>query len=296
MLPVDLSGFSSFRGGFAREHPLAPLTTWRIGGPAELYVEPADVDDVVVAVEALRASGVPYRVLGGGSNLLISDRGVRGAVISLARLNRIDVLEGVVVTGAGALLHQVVSRAADAGAAGLEALAGIPGRIGGAIFGNAGSRYGAIGDVTLAVDVLTPDGECECLVPPAGFFEYRRSRIGDRIVLAAHLATDAGDPITLRARQQVLLRERLGSQPGWVGNAGCVFKNPAGRSAGQMIDDAGFKSEREGGIVVSPRHANFFENAGGGTADDVDRLVNRVRDAVHRAHGVELEMEVKRWR
>jgi len=293
MLPAGF--WKRFRGGAAREHRLAPLTTWRLGGPAELYLEPADVEEVAATVQALRAAGVPYRVLGGGSNLLVSDRGVRGA-LSLARLDRIELRRDVVLAGAGAPLHRVVSRAADAGAAGLVALAGIPGRLGGAVFGNAGSRYGAVGDVTLALDVLTPEGECATIVPGPGFFSYRRSKVGDRVVLAAHLAAEAGDPVALRARQKELLRERLGSQPGWVGNAGCVFKNPDGGSAGRLIDEAGLKGAREGGIFVSPRHANFFENDGSGTADDVERLVDRVRDGVRRVHGVELEMEVKQWR
>lgn len=279
----------------AEERPLAPLTTFRIGGPAQIFLEPENVDELAEAIANLRRGGIPWRVLGGGSNLLVADKGVRGAVVSLSRLAAVRRSDRLLEVDAGARLIEVVRIAASAGLGGFEGLAGIPGRVGGAVFGNAGSRYGAIGDLVVALDLMEPDGKLRRVVPHAGFFRYRGSDVGDRIVVRALLAGSEADPRLLRAKVRDLLRERKASQPGWVGNAGCIFKNPPGHAAGRLIDAAGLKGLRAGGIFVSERHANFFENDGTGTASDVLRLVDAVRDRVRKAHGVELEMEVRRW-
>lgn len=279
----------------AEERPLAPLTTFRIGGPAEVYVEPENADELAEAIANLRRAGIPWRVLGGGSNLLVSDKGVRGAVLSLARLAGIRRTGMLVEADAGARLIEVVRTAASAGIAGFESLAGIPGRVGGAIFGNAGSRYGAIGDLVVALDLMEPDGTLRRIVPDPGFFRYRASDVGDRVVVRALLAGSEADPRLLRSKVRDLVRERKTSQPGWVGNAGCIFKNPPGHAAGKLIDLAGCKGLRVGGVFVSPRHANFFENDGTGTSADVLRLVDEVCERVRKASGVELEMEVRRW-
>ena len=293
MLPA--SWRRRFEQRAADERPLAPLTTFRIGGPAELFLEPSNVDELAETVALLRKSGIPYRVLGGGSNLLVSDKGVRGAVVSLGRLSSIRRAGGLLEVDAGARLLEVVRIAASAGLKGFENLAGIPGRVGGAVFGNAGSRYGAIGDLVVSLDLMEPDGELSRVVPGPSFFRYRGSDVGERIVVRALLAGGDADPRLLRTRVRELVRERKKSQPGWVGNAGCVFKNPKGDAAGRLIDAAGCKGLRSGDAVVSERHANFIENAGKATASDVLRLVDLVRDRVRRSFGVELELEVRRW-
>jgi UDP-N-acetylmuramate dehydrogenase len=293
MLPAGWHRRFEHRAG--EERPLAPLTTFRIGGPAQIYVEPQSVEELAEAMAGLGRAGIPWRVLGGGSNLLVADKGVRGAVVSLARLSAVRRSERLVEVEAGARLIEVVRIAASAGLQGFENLAGIPGRVGGAVFGNAGSRYGAIGDLVVALDLMRRDGGIERVVPGAGFFRYRGSDVGDRIVVRALLAGREADPRLLRAKVRELVRERKTSQPGWVGNAGCIFKNPPGQAAGRLIDAAGCKGLRVGGVFVSPRHANFFENDGTGTASDVLLLVDAVRDRVRKAHGVELEMEVRRW-
>jgi UDP-N-acetylmuramate dehydrogenase len=279
----------------AEERPLAPLTTFRIGGPAELFVEPENIGELAEAIANLERGGIPWRVLGGGSNLLVADRGVRGAVVSLARLSAVRRCDSILEVDAGARLIEVVRIAASAGLKGFENLAGIPGRVGGAVFGNAGSRYGAIGDLVVALDLMEKDGSLLRVVPEAGFFRYRASEVKDRIVVRALLAGTEADPRLLRAKVRELVRERKTSQPGWVGNAGCIFKNPPGHAAGRLIDAAGCKGLRVGGVFVSQRHANFFENDGKGTASDVLKLVDAVCDRVRKAHGVELEMEVRRW-
>lgn len=294
MLPADW--LRRFRGLCATERPLAPLTTWGLGGPAQLFVEPSDTDELVETVDLFRRLGVPYRVLGGGSNLLVSDRGVSGAVLSLARIARIEAQDDrTIVAEAGARLHQVVGFAARRGLSGLERLVGIPGRVGGAVYGNSGSKYGAIGDVVSALDLLEPDGTLVHVVPNEFFFRYRGSNVGNAVVVRAYLAVGAGEPGLLRARIRELISERRRSQPGWIGNAGCVFRNPPGASAGRLIDEAGGKQMRVGGIAVSPIHANFFVNEGGGTEGEVQRLVHRVRERVRQVHGIELEWEVRRW-
>jgi UDP-N-acetylmuramate dehydrogenase len=277
------------------ERLLAPLTTWRIGGPAEFYLEPQNVEELAETVALLRKSGIPCRILGGGSNLLIADKGVRGAVVSLSRLCTVRRGEGLLEVEAGARLLEVVRIAATSGLSGFENLAGIPGRVGGAVFGNAGSRFGAIGDLVVSLDLMEPDGELRHVVPGPGFFRYRSSDVGERIVVRALLAGGDADPRLLRARVRDLVKERRASQPGWVGNAGCVFKNPKGAAAGRLIDAAGCKGLRSGDAFVSSRHANFFENGGKAAASDILRLVDLVRDRVRKAFGVDLEMEVRRW-
>jgi UDP-N-acetylmuramate dehydrogenase len=293
MLPANWR--RRFEDRAADERPLAPLTTWRIGGPAQLYLEPRNAEELAETVALLRRSGIPFRVLGGGSNLLVSDKGVRGAVVSLSRLSAVRRAEGVLEVEAGARLLEVVRIAATLGLSGFENLAGIPGRVGGAVFGNAGSRYGAIGDLVISLDLMEADGELRRVVPGPSFFRYRGSDVGERIVVRALLAGGEADPRLLRARVRELVQERKRSQPGWVGNAGCVFKNPKGDAAGRLIDAAGCKGLRSGDAFVSARHANFFENGGKATASDVLRLVDLVRDRVRTAHGVDLELEVRRW-
>ena len=293
MLPADW--LRPFEGRVRREVPLAPFTTWRLGGPAELLLEPETVDDLVDMTRALWRSGVPCRLLGGGSNLLVSDRGVRGAVLTLRRLRTVTREQDSLMVEAGAHLHWVVRHAARAGLSGVEPLAGIPGCVGGAVFGNAGGRYGDIGRIVDSLDLLEPDGTLTRVQPGPRFFRYRQSSVGNRIVVRARLALMPADPASVLARTRAIERERRGTQPGWIGNAGCVFKNPEGDSAGRLIDSADCKGLREGGIEVSRVHANFFENGGEGSADAVRRLVDRVRDRVRRLHGFELEMEVRAW-
>ncbi|MHC4940742.1 MAG: UDP-N-acetylmuramate dehydrogenase [Planctomycetota bacterium] len=275
---------------------LAPLTTWRIGGPAELFVEPRTREELAEVVTALHKSGQPWRMLGGGSNLLVSDRGVPDAVLSLGKLYDIGIEGHELTAEAGAPLHRVVLCAAAAGLTGAEPLAGIPGNIGGAVFGNAGGRHGDIGSLVCELELMRPDGTREIVSPDRDFFRYRRSAVGDRIVIAATLRLMPSEAGRVRDRTQEIICERRAAQPGWVGNAGCVFKNPDGDSAGRLIEASGCKEERAGGIIVSPIHANFFENPERvGTSDDVLRLVDRVRARVEERFGVELAWEVRRW-
>jgi len=294
MLPADWRTRSD--GPCHPDRPLAPLTTWRIGGEAELYVEPRTREELSAVLVALWRGGQPWRMLGGGSNLLVSDRGVRDVVLSLRQVRSIEVVGERIVVDAGVALHALVRRAARAGLSGVEPLAGIPGQLGGAVFGNAGGKHGDIGSLITELDLMAPDGTRSRIVPGPGFFRYRKSLIGDRIVVGAILRLATADVREVTRETRRIIRARRASQPGWVGNAGCVFRNPAGDNAGRLIDAAGCKSMRAGGIIVSPVHANFFENPeGSGTADDVLRLVDRVRGRVAAVHGFDLQWEVRRW-
>ena len=293
MLPA--SWLKPFEGCYAREVPLSRWTTWRIGGPAELLLQPTSVAGLASMVSELWRAGVPWRLIGGGSNLLVADRGVRGAVISLRHLRRVQRAGPRVVAEAGAQLHGLVRFAERQGLTGAEPLAGIPGHVGGAVFGNAGGRYGAIASLVRSLDLVEPDGTLVSVAPGHDFFAYRRSRVGDRIVVRVHLELEPSETRAVRGRGSAIRQERADTQPGWIGNAGCVFKNPARDSAGRLIDAAGCKGLREGGVEVSRIHANFFENHGRAQEADVLRLVDRVRERVRAVHGVELDMEVRRW-
>ncbi len=294
MLPVNWRKRSD--GPALTEVPLAPMTSWRIGGTADLFVAPRSPAELAAVLGDLWRTGQPWRVLGGGSNLLIGDRGVRDVVLHLGKLDAVSIVGNRLRAEAGAALHGVVRVAANAGLSGAECLAGIPGNIGGAVFGNAGGRYGAIGPLVCELELVAPDGTRETVVPGADFFRYRKSAIADRIVAAVTMQLVPTDVRRVQSRTRSIREERRVTQPGWVGNAGCVFKNPEGHSAGRLIDSSGGKDLSHGGIVVSRIHANFFDNPDlNGTADDVCHLVDKVRTQVRRHHGVELEWEVRRW-
>ena len=276
--------------------PLAPKTSWRIGGTADLFVTPRSPAELAAVLRDLWRTGQPWLVLGGGSNLLIADRGVSEVVLNLGKLSAISIDGDRLRAEAGAELMDLVQAAGKADLSGAEPLAGIPGNVGGAVFGNAGGRYGAIGPLVCELELVSRDGTRETVVPGPEFFRYRKSAIGDRIVVAATLQLSSAQVGEARGRAQSIFRERAASQPRWIGNAGCVFKNPEGDSAGRLIDSCGGKDLSHGGIVVSPIHANFFENPDlNGTSEDVCHLVDKVRAQVRRVHGVELEWEVRRW-
>jgi len=267
------------------EEPLAPYTTMKVGGPADFLIEPRDEQELALVVRAARECDVPLRLLGSGANLLVRDEGVRGAVVRLARLNRRDGLR----VQAGYNLARLVKETVHEGLAGLEALAGVPAAVGGAVRMNAGGRHGEIADCVRTVDVMSPDGEIRTLSKAEVGFRYRGTDLGDSIVLAAgfELRPDPG----VRERYDAILGDKKRTQPLGSRNAGCMFKNPPGNHAGRLIDAWGLKGERVGAAHVSRKHANFIVNEGGATASDVLRLVDLVRSRVP----VPLELEVLVW-
>ena len=288
-----------------REEPLGPRTTLRVGGAARLFLDPADPAALAAALRLLRTAGVPFFPLGRGSNLLVPDEGVDGVVIALegpAWSAFTPGGDGTVWTGAGLRLKQLCGLATKAGLAGFEFLEGIPGTVGGALRMNAGAMGGWMFDRVEEVELMSPEGEIARLPRAAFHVDYRHCReLRDAIALGARLrsgATAAAPAEDIARQIDVYRRKRQESQPREA-SAGCMFKNPAGDSAGRLIDQCGLKGLREGAAEVSPIHANFIVNHGGASAADVLALVRRVRATVRAQKGVELQPEVllfgRRW-
>lgn len=276
--------------------PLADYSHLRIGGPAELFVEPFVETDVGLVVRSCRELGVALHVLGGGSNVLVGDAGVRGVVLFLGALNRV-VRDGARLSaGAGVALAALMRNARELGLAGLECLAGIPAMVGGAVAMNAGTREGETFDRIESLTVVDGDGEIRELGADALDPRYRDGGLGERIVLQATFALEPDDPKAIRSRFESYLKYRNSTQPASERSVGCVFKNPPGDAAGRLIEVAGCKLWQRGDVQVSSRHANYFVNLGGGTCDDFLRLMADVRERVAQESGVELLPEVKIWR
>ena len=289
---------AGFRGELQPEQPLAPCTTWRIGGPAELLASPVDAEDLRVAVGWAAGGGIPWRVMGNGSNLLIRDEGVRGLVLRVRRvLDDVRGEDDEVVAGAGASFPSVARWTASRGLAGLEFGAGIPGTVGGAIVMNAGWHEFETGNHVFGVSFLNDDGVIEERPHASCGFGYRTSAFRGRrgVVLSATFHLARGDAEEIGKRLEGFAASRKANQPTELPSCGSVFLKPPGDFAGRLIEEAGLKGLRVGGIEVSIKHANFFVNRGNGTAHDVLRLVERVEHEVERKLGVRLEREFEVW-
>lgn len=291
-------GAAGFQGTLEREAPLAELTTWRIGGPAELLATPRHREDLARAVRWAAGAGVAWRILGNGSNLLVRDAGVRGLVLRVRKVLDEVAIEGRrIVAGAGALFPGVANRAAAAGLAGIEFGAGIPGTIGGAAIMNAGWHEHELASHVAAVELLEHGDRVVTLDREACAFRYRGSRLRDGrgVVLSVTLELEPGDPGAIRTKLQGFADSRRENQPTELPSCGSVFLKPPGDFAGRLIDAAGLKGTREGAIEVSTLHANFFVNRGGGTAADALRLVERVEREIRERFGVTLVREFELW-
>ena len=280
-----------------REVPMAGLTSVGIGGPAEWLVLPAEGARVPALLRDLHAEGERVRFLGNGTNLLVGDAGVRGVVLSVARLRGEPRFEGTRGrVQAGASLPHLVRSAVALGLRGIEFAEGIPGSVGGAAVMNAGAYGGDMGKILRRVWIASPDGRLRERVVRPEEFGYRRSPLGEELVLEAEIELSEDDPERLREEVRALRARRLASQPVGRRSMGCVFQNPAGASAGRLIDEAGLKGARRGGAVVSGRHGNYLLNTGGATAEDFLALLEEVREAVFRRTGILLREEIRVWR
>jgi UDP-N-acetylmuramate dehydrogenase len=294
-----LSG--KFAGKVRTDHPLARLTTYRVGGHAALYVEPADKRDLEILGSALRAGGasVPPLVIGRGSNLVISDRGWPGVAIRLpgARWSWIQGAEDPsgLRAGASTSLPLLANWSARRGLAGAEFLVAVPGSVGGAIKMNAGAHGREVKDCLLSATVFDLELLETSERPAIALgYSYRGSNIADDIlVLEARFALTPSDPAEVRSRMESYRRHRAETQPGAVQNAGSVFKNPPGDHAGRLVEAVGLKGLSVGGAAVSNLHANFFIADDNATAQDVYDLVHIVRARVLQEHGVKLEPEIR---
>jgi UDP-N-acetylmuramate dehydrogenase len=289
---------SGFRGEILAEQRLGPMTTWRIGGPAELLATPVDADDATRAVAFAHRRGLAWRVLGNGSNLLVLDSGVRGLVLRLRKvLDGIEIAGSEMVAGAGVSFPALAHAAAEQGLAGIEFGAGIPGSVGGAIVMNAGWHAFEIGNVASAVTYLEGDGMLGEYRHDSCRFGYRTSAFRGRhgVVLSARLTLTPDEPAAVKDRLLRFAEIRRNTQPTELPSCGSVFLKPEGDFAGRLIEAAGLKGHSVGGIQVSEKHANFFVNIGGGTAKDAIALVELVELAVFEKFGVRLTREFEIW-
>ncbi len=277
------------------QEPLSRYTTWRIGGPARYLVLPADVEDVVRALEMARDRGLPWLVLGLGSNVLVKDSGFPGVVIRPGKgMDRFEMKGATAIVGAGLPTPLLARRTAELGFVGVERFIGIPGTVGGGIYMNAGCHGAEFAEVLTDVTVMDERGKVKQLGRRQISFKYRASNLGPVVILEAKLGLGEESPAKLKELQGRLFRWRKAGTPFDQPCAGSTFKNPSGpKSAGMLIDEVGLKGFVVGGIQVSAMHANYFVNLGTGTAADALKLIDHVRKTVQKKTGVELELEVK---
>jgi UDP-N-acetylmuramate dehydrogenase len=277
------------------DEPLARQTSFRIGGPAELFLSARSRSDLADAVVAASAAGLPCLVLGRGSNVLVDDQGIRGLVIrNDTGFFELDRKSGIVRADSGVRLPTIGAQTARAGFAGAEFAVGIPGSLGGGIVMNAGAHGGSVSDVLIYADVLIGGERQRWLATQLGH-SYRSSVLQARrevIVLGAELQLERCPPAEALARIQTYRQYRRETQPTDPG-AGSIFRNPESGSAGALIDRAGLKGTTHGGAVISPKHGNFIVNTGGATSADVRYLIELAREKVWRQFGVLLSREVE---
>jgi UDP-N-acetylmuramate dehydrogenase len=281
--------------GAAQHEPLAKMTTMRVGGPADLLAVAHNPFELRGLVRFARAREIPLTLLGRGSDLVISDAGIRGLVVSV-RAEATSVDGDRYTAGAGVPMARAATEAQRAGLTGLEYGLAIPGTVGGAVWANAGAHGGETADVLESATVLLADGT-EAVLPASELgFRYRHSRFKDtplEVILAATFRLAPDDPAAITGRLDEIRRWRREHQPLGLPSAGSVFRNPPGDSAGRLIDSLGWKGRRMGGATVSQKHANFIVNDQKGTASDVRRLAEAVRADVRDRLGIELAFEIE---
>jgi UDP-N-acetylmuramate dehydrogenase len=283
--------------------PIARHTSFRIGGPAEVFVTPQHNDQILEIYQLCLKEGLPVFILGNGTNILVRDEGVKGVVLRI-NTRQIQMKDDIIVVDAGYPLSHLLTRCLDTGLTGLESMAGIPGSVGGAVVMNAGGKYGNIGDIVSFVKVIKrknkhapSDTQCLTLSKSQLKFGYRSSNLKDKfIVLGATIQLEHSTPGQVKALFQEILAEKDTGQPLAAKSAGCIFKNPPGKlTAGQLIEKAGLKGTRIGNALISPKHANFIVNAGNATAQDVLKLVDLIQKTVYERFGVRLDLEIEIW-
>lgn len=281
-----------------KEEPMRRHTTFAIGGPADLFIQPKTRRELAGALSVLRERGIPFLLLGNGSNMLVADAGIRGAVVCTTELDEVRIGEdGYTLTAeAGALLGRVARRAQRAGLTGAEFAGGIPGSVGGAVFMNAGAYDGQMAGVVEQTEYLDEAGETHTLTGEEHGFAYRGSVFRahpDWTVVRSTLRLQPGDPAAILDKMNDFAQRRRDKQPLNFPSAGSTFKRPEGYFAGRLIEDAGLKGVSVGAAQVSEKHAGFLINRGGATCDDMLRLIELVQQRVREQFGVQLECEVR---
>jgi len=278
--------------------PLSGLTSFRVGGPAELYIAPRTLEDLQVSFAWAEAEGLPITLLGAGTNLLVSDRGLPGLVICTRHLRHteFDPKTGRVTAGAGEPIARLAWKAAEQGWQGLEWAVGIPGTVGGAVVMNAGAHAACTADILVDTQVLSSNGSINVLMPEDLNYRYRTSALqGDkRLVTQSTFQLQPGaNPKQVLADTTAHMKQRHTTQPYHLPSCGSVFRNPSSHTAGWLIEQTGLKGHQIGGAQVAQRHANFILNCGGATANDIFRLIRYIQQQVAEQWSLWLEPEVK---
>ena len=282
--------------GVTLQAPMSAATTFKVGGPADLLIDLPDAAAVSAVLAVCHADAIPYLFIGNGSNLVVGDKGFRGAVLRLERSAQPALLEGGrIYAPAGMSLQRLCLFARDHSLTGLEFAYGIPGAVGGAVYMNAGAYDGEMAQVVVSADCVSPDGTPVTLTADELAMTYRHTTLMERdlIVTGVTLQLQAGDYDTIWSRMKELMTRRHEKQPLEYPSAGSFFKRPEGYFAGKLIQDAGLKGFTVGGAQVSEKHAGFVINRGGATAADLVELRRQVHDKVYAEFGVHLEPEVR---
>ncbi len=282
------------RGRVLVREPMARHTSFKIGGPADLVVIPEDGDDLKAGLCFARAKSLPVFVLGGGSNTLVRDGGIRGLVVLPEKFQELTCVGVEVTAGAGVRLSRLLAFCCKQGLAGAEFLSGVPGTLGGAVWGNAGAWGGCTADCLVRATLITEAGDDLVLARAAIPFAYRSATFpAGAVIVGATLALKRGDPSAIRQQISRLLVQRNAGQPVEFRSAGSIFKNPPGEYAGRLVERAGVKGSRVGGAMISEKHGNFFVNLGAARAADVLALVEVARQRVRATAGIHLELEIR---
>jgi len=293
-----MSIFSGLEEIVKTNYPLGKSTWYGLGGPADYFIRPKTIEQLQEVIKRCNENNVPIYVLGFGSNLLVSDQGLRSAVIKLEseQFSLVQCQGEQITAWAGAELSKLVLDCVQKGLSGLEALTGIPGSIGGAVRMNAGGNFGDIGATVESVTLMDNNGKVFEKSKPELVFDYRRTNIAAKFILSAKLNLTKADPEQIVRTVKEIWIYKKNSQPLNTINSGCIFKNPRGVSAGALIDRAGLKGKRVGGAVVSEKHANFIVAQKGCKSKDVLDLIEIIKKAVKEKFDVELELEIEVWK
>lgn len=289
--------FSGLEKIVETNYPLARCTWYGLGGPADYFIRPKTTEQLKEVVQRCNENNIPIYVMGFGSNLLISDKGLRAAVIKLEAEDFVQTqFDGEQVTSwAGAELSELVLTCVQKGLSGIEALTGIPGSVGGAVMMNAGGNFGDIGAAVETVTLMDSQGNTFEKSKPVLCFDYRRTNITAKFILNATLKLAPADPEQIMRTVKEIWIYKKNNQPLNTKNSGCIFKNPRGVSAGVLIDRASLKGLQIGGAIVSEKHANFIIAEKGCKSRDVMRLIDAIKQRVKEQFGLELELEIEIW-
>lgn len=279
------------------EEPLKKHTTFKIGGPARFFIEPHDIADLKLLITSAKKYKIPILVIGSGSNILISDKGVAGMVLKLnsSSFRRVFIKCNCLEAGSGATLRQLIQVASERALSGAQFLAGIPGTVGGALAMNAGAWGKNIGDLVQKATVMDYNGNIKILSKKDIKFGYRKSSLSKFIILSACIKLAKKNKKEIKDNINKYLEYRRNTQDASLPNAGCIFKNPPGKSAGRLIDLCGLKGKRIGNASVSVRHANFILNQGNAKASDILKLMRLIKTEVKRKFTITLEPEIRIW-